>query len=274
MYYIYKIQNLINHKKYIGLTNNIQRRKLRHFTDLRHNKHDNSFLQKEFNIYGEQAFSFEKIFEGEVTPEEIGLKEKEYIAFYDSYKNGYNQNEGGNFGPTNGGTHLTESDVLNILAALEFMSRPGQALSDMFQVSKTTISRIKQGVNHCQYKEYYDSLSYEQRKAIYDLFCETTNFCQTKWENSKLSSKRKFTEEQVHLVWANEEYGRIIPLKALARRYGVTDYALACMLNGNSYNDYALSYTKLTKDQKDKLVTLLKKLVKEKPLKCGEAQNG
>ena len=33
MYYIYKIENLQNHKKYIGLTNNLQRRRNRHFTD-------------------------------------------------------------------------------------------------------------------------------------------------------------------------------------------------------------------------------------------------
>jgi hypothetical protein len=44
MYYIYKIENLINHKIYIGLTNNIIRRRNRHFTDLRCNRHDNSFL--------------------------------------------------------------------------------------------------------------------------------------------------------------------------------------------------------------------------------------
>lgn len=35
MYYIYKIENLINEKKYIGLTNNIKRRRARHFTDLK-----------------------------------------------------------------------------------------------------------------------------------------------------------------------------------------------------------------------------------------------
>jgi len=125
MYYIYKIENLKNNKKYIGLTNNIIRRKTRHFTDLRRNRHDNSFLQKEFNIYGEKNFSFNIEFEGDVSYEEISQKEKEYIALYDSYKNGYNQNEGGNFGPSNGGSHLTESDILNILATLEFMTKPG-----------------------------------------------------------------------------------------------------------------------------------------------------
>jgi len=148
MYYIYKIENTENHKKYIGLTNNIVRRRNRHFNDLRRNKHDNSFLQKEFNIYGEKSFSFNIEFQGDVSYQEISNKEKEFIKYYDSYKNGYNQNEGGNFGPSNGGSHLIESDILTILSVLEFMSRPGQVLSDIFCVSRTTISRIKRGVNH------------------------------------------------------------------------------------------------------------------------------
>ena len=62
---IYKIENLLNHKKYIGLTNNIQRRRARHFTDLRCHRHDNSFLQKEFDRDRESNFSFSVEFEGE-----------------------------------------------------------------------------------------------------------------------------------------------------------------------------------------------------------------
>ena len=81
MYYIYKIENLINHKVYIGLTNNIVRRRNRHFTDLRCNRHDNSFLQKEVNIFGLDNFSFEKIFESDITPDEIGEKETYYIKY-------------------------------------------------------------------------------------------------------------------------------------------------------------------------------------------------
>ena len=75
MYYIYKIENLVNHRIYIGLTNNIARRRSRHFTDLRCNRHDNHFLQKEFNIYGEKNFSFSVEFQGDVTAFEIGEKE-------------------------------------------------------------------------------------------------------------------------------------------------------------------------------------------------------
>ena len=71
MYYIYKIENEVNHKKYIGLTNNIQRRRNRHFTDLNCNRHDNSFMQKEFNIYGQNNFSFKEVFKGDVSYNEI-----------------------------------------------------------------------------------------------------------------------------------------------------------------------------------------------------------
>jgi len=55
---IYKIINVINNKFYIGSAVNFSRRKARHFSELRHNKHNNSKLQNAWNKYGEQAFVF------------------------------------------------------------------------------------------------------------------------------------------------------------------------------------------------------------------------
>lgn len=257
MYYIYKIENLANHKIYIGLTNNVARRRARHFTDLRCKRHDNSFLQKEFNIYGQENFSFTVEFEGDVSPEEIGLKEREYIKKYDSYRNGYNQNEGGNFGPSNGGTKLTQSDIFNILAALEFMSRPGQILADMYDVSRTTISRIKKGVNHNQYKEEYESLPLEERQNIYKIFCESFNFYETKIHTTIIQSKRKLTQQQVFLLLYNEEKGRPVSFAELERRFQVTSNTLYTILNGQSYKDFILDYSKLTDIQKQELASLL-----------------
>lgn len=259
MYYIYKIENLVNNKKYIGLTNNIKRRRARHFTDLRRNKHDNSFLQKEFNIYGEENFSFTIEFEGDVTSEEIGNKEKEFIKFYDSYKNGYNQNEGGNFGPSNGGTHLTESDLLNILSALEFMSRPGQVLADIYGVSRTTISRIKKGVNHNTTKELYESLPLEERQSIYKIFCDSYNFYENKVNSTIIKSKRHLTEEQVHLYLLNEELGRIVTIDNLMKRFNIkSNNTLIGIKRGESYKDYVLTYSRLTESEKEKLASLLR----------------
>lgn len=257
MYYIYKIENLANHKIYIGLTNNVARRRARHFTDLRCKRHDNSFLQKEFNIYGQENFSFTIEFEGDVSPEEIGLKEREYIKKYDSYRNGYNQNEGGNFGPSNGGTKLTQSDIFNILAALEFMSRPGQILADMYDVSRTTISRIKKGINHNQYKEEYESLPLEERQNIYKIFCESSNFYETKMHTTIIQSKRKLTQQQVFLLLYNEEKGRPVSFAELERRFQVISNTLYTILNGQSYKDFILDYSKLTDIQKQELASLL-----------------
>lgn len=249
---------MINHKKYIGLTNNVARRRARHFTDLRRNCHDNSFLQSEFNKYGEENFSFNIEFEGDITSEEIGIKEKEYIKLYDSYRNGYNQNEGGNFGPSNGGTHLTQADIFNILSALEFMSRPGQVLADMYEVSRTTISRIKRGVNHNEYKEEYDALPLEERKAIYKIFCDSSDFYEKKVNSTILKSKRKLTEQQVHMVFLNDEQ-KIVPWLTLMRRWNIgSSNTFSSILRGLSYKDYGLTYQKLTPTEKGQLASLLR----------------
>lgn len=59
--YIYKITNKINGKFYIGKTNNFQKRKSDHKKNLKKDKHSNSKLQKDFNEYGLENFSFEII---------------------------------------------------------------------------------------------------------------------------------------------------------------------------------------------------------------------
>lgn len=55
---IYKIINIINNKFYVGSAVDLKRRKTRHFSELRTNKHNNSKLQNAWNKYGEQAFVF------------------------------------------------------------------------------------------------------------------------------------------------------------------------------------------------------------------------
>jgi group I intron endonuclease len=55
---IYKIINVVNNKFYIGSAVNFSRRKARHFSELRHNKHNNRWLQASWNKHGEQAFVF------------------------------------------------------------------------------------------------------------------------------------------------------------------------------------------------------------------------
>jgi group I intron endonuclease len=55
---IYKIINVVNNKFYVGSTVNMSRRRARHFSELRNNRHNNKYLQAAWNKYGEKAFIF------------------------------------------------------------------------------------------------------------------------------------------------------------------------------------------------------------------------
>ena len=55
---IYKIINVVNNKFYVGSAVNFSRRKARHFSELRHKKHNNRWLQASWNKHGESAFVF------------------------------------------------------------------------------------------------------------------------------------------------------------------------------------------------------------------------
>jgi len=55
---IYKIENKINGKYYIGSAYNFNRRFIRHKSELNCNKHYNEHLQRAWNLYGENSFEF------------------------------------------------------------------------------------------------------------------------------------------------------------------------------------------------------------------------
>jgi group I intron endonuclease len=55
---IYKIINVVNNKFYVGSAVDLKRRKARHFSELRNNRHSNGKLQNAWLKYGEEAFVF------------------------------------------------------------------------------------------------------------------------------------------------------------------------------------------------------------------------
>ena len=59
---IYKIENLVNGKVYIGKTVDFKERKKEHKLDLRLNRHYNNYLQNAWNKYGRENFKFEMVF--------------------------------------------------------------------------------------------------------------------------------------------------------------------------------------------------------------------
>ncbi len=93
---IYIIKNLVNNKIYVGQTTmKFIKRFWHHRWMLTNNKHDNEHLQKAWNKYGSNNFEFSVVYVRQ-NNECLNSKEIEYIKQYNSIKNGYNIQSGGN----------------------------------------------------------------------------------------------------------------------------------------------------------------------------------
>lgn len=94
---IYCIENLINGKKYIGQSVNIEARWCKHKSELNNNIHFNDYLQKSWNKYGEDNFKFYVLEFCDIN--KLDKLEVYYIDLYQTLnrQNGYNLTSGGAF---------------------------------------------------------------------------------------------------------------------------------------------------------------------------------
>lgn len=92
---VYCIENIINHKRYIGQSIDVYQRWKTHRYLLNKNKHDNDYLQKAWNKYGEDNFIFNILEQCERN--ELGKIETKYIKMYQTLNEdyGYNLQSGG-----------------------------------------------------------------------------------------------------------------------------------------------------------------------------------
>ena len=105
---IYKIQNKVNKKVYIGQTtvgfrkrypykgkSDIEKVYNYHKIELEKGRRYNSHLKRSIEKYGFENFEVIKIFDIAFSKSELDIKEKIWIKLYDSYNNGYNYCLGG-----------------------------------------------------------------------------------------------------------------------------------------------------------------------------------
>lgn len=92
---IYKIENLINNKKYIGQSIDIETR-WKHHQQAAYNKNSKGYeypLYRAIRKYGIENFKFNIIEECELN--QLNTREIYWISYYDSFFKGYNQTLGG-----------------------------------------------------------------------------------------------------------------------------------------------------------------------------------
>ncbi len=128
---IYRITNLINGKCYIGQSIDIEKRWEEHKTIYRYPRCSHYHIYRAFCKYGIENFSFSVIEECEQSL--LNEREKFWIAYYDSFKHGYNMTIGGD------GAELIERDAIYHLWDEGFTVGD---IANRVQCSPVTVSRI------------------------------------------------------------------------------------------------------------------------------------
>lgn len=214
---IYKIENNINHKIYIGQAQNIQRRWKDHKTHY-NNESDhnyNSYLYRAMRKYGIQNFTFSIV--ELCLVEQLNEKEKYWIEYYDSYFNGYNVTLGGD----GSGTAINKEKVIGIFNDLKNTSLLQREIAEKWGMSEEMV----QGINTGRY--WHRDIEYPIRKQFrrpqnHCIDCNkeityTATRCPTCEAKRR---KRVFTDEERATL---KEQIRKYSFLELSRMYGYND---------------------------------------------------
>lgn len=212
--YIYKIENLINHKIYIGQTNNPKRRFTEHKAkgyEINHHK----ALYYAFDKYGIENFDFSIIEE----TENYNEREKYWITYYNSFENGYNMTEGGDLPPhMTGENHPQTSHSIQtvdfVKALLKNSKLSTKEIATITHYNASSINRINLG------ELWYDE------NEIYPLRKEQT--------------KINKTERAMSII--NDLLNTNLTQKQIAEKYGVGRTTVTAINSGQNHRQENLSY--------------------------------
>lgn len=213
---IYKIEDKINQKVYIGQSTNITTRWRRHRSEA--NNLNNSYpLYCAMRKYGLENFSFEII--EECSKEDLDSRERYWIKEFDSYYNGYNQTSGGKTGGAS--ISLQPDDVLEIIDLLKTTTLGNQEIAKEYNVSENTICGINTG-----YYWFQDNIDYPIRKKHLYLCSKCgkpiqkhSKYCQDCFAFTRRICERPSREELKSLI-------RTMPFTKIGQHFGVTDNAV------------------------------------------------
>ena len=171
MYYIYCYTNKINQHKYVGQTNNFQRR-IREHRSCAFNESSSSYndlIHKKIRQYGEENFEItliETLYTDDI--EEVNKRERYWIQEKSSYCGtglGYNMDLGGS--RKGYSSSLSQEDLTNIKEKIK-QGIPYYDIAYEYNISASLISSINHGIYYKDDNETYPLYKYYKDDSDYD----------------------------------------------------------------------------------------------------------
>ena len=167
--FIYKITNRVNNKVYIGQTHfTVEHRWKQHIKNY-NIEHRKQPLYKAFDKYGLDNFYIEPI--EEIDSDQLDEREMYWIAYYDSFKNGYNANIGGT-----GKVYTWTDNQYEEIRSLYLSGFTTKKIAELYKVSAYTIIGVLKSMNVKLRNNPMDMNAYEAQELIRDY---TTGFTLT-----------------------------------------------------------------------------------------------
>lgn len=168
MSYIYKITNDINNKIYIGKTNRTIKERFReHCKASERDRYEKRPLYSAMNKYGIEHFYIEEIEQCDLSLAEE--REKYWIEYYNSFKNGYNATLGGD-----GKAYINRDLVIGTYNKVQNQAKVAEILG----IHKKTISNILKE-NNIQIKKSQEVAKENFSKSVAMLDKDTLEIIKT-----------------------------------------------------------------------------------------------
>ena len=257
--YVYRITNIQTQKKYVGVTEDFERRKRRHIKELKNNTHHSPKLQNAWNYWGENNFEW-TVREVQINQyDDLYDIEIEEIKKYNSYNDGYNCNSGGRISDWK--QKVKNEDIVKFLCVQwKYGDGYGKTCEEIFGWSKGTASAAKRKIRFIDANILFEKLTEEEKNQIaINTFEE--------YEISKKALKRQLTQGGCVKAYqlTQDDFNFAFMAQSLGYSYtpvanylGIKPATVKDWFNGRSRKKEKEKFNKLSDYEKNQLIGRVK----------------
>ena len=236
---IYMVVNMINHKKYIGQSKNIKKRFQNHHLVDYKNENNCSYNTKFYQAIRKYGIdNFEVIVLQLCKEEELDDLEIKFIKEFDTFKNGYNSTEGGQFWSPN--IHSEEIETKRRQTreknkSLMSENHPRAKLTNqqVWDIRQRYIDGESIKDIYQDFKDLYSSQQTFKRIVLGQTYVTVGNIPnkeQIRHTNAKL------TDVQVKEIRNSYKKG-VISYRELGEKYGLSESSIAAIIKRKTYKN-------------------------------------